>query len=172
MANDEFHNSTGYFKDPVTGQDLTGNEPRVTTCHSGEPFKWPMITLSDGNIVKLCSRLWNADEKQCYKEYRNGGDRKPRECKPKSEPKSEPETEPETNEFELEKCVVKYNEESAVSGTTEEIIAMCDTLVGMSQIDGIFFALLSKHGSNTLYHIPRSLIPDTDFDRLCRGNEY
>ena len=56
MANDEFHNSTGYFKDPGTGQDLTGNEPRAATCHPGEPFNWPMIALSDGNIVKLCSR--------------------------------------------------------------------------------------------------------------------
>lgn len=171
MANDEFHNSTGYFKDPGTGQDLTGDEPRVTTCHSGEPFKWPMITLSDGNIVKLCSRLWNADEKQCYKEYRNGGtcvksERKPRECKPKS--KSEPE--PETNEN--EKCVVKYNEECVASGTTEEIITMCDILLGVSQIDGIFFALLSKRNSNMIYHIPRSLISDADFDRLCRGNDY
>lgn len=173
MANDEFHNSTGYFKDPGTGQDLTGNEPRVTTCHSGEPFKWPMIALSDGNIVKLCSRLWNADEKQCYKEYRNGGtcERKPRESK-QSVNRQVNEDEPETNEIEPEKCVVKYSEESAASGITEEIIAMCDTLIGMSQIDGIFFSLITKRGSNTVHHVPRSLIPDAEFDRLCRGNEY
>jgi len=172
MANDEFHNSTGYFKDPGTGQDLTGDEPRLATCHPGEPFNWPMIALSDGNIVKLCSRLWNADEKQCYKEYRNGGTCVKSERKPKVE-KQVKQTEPKnSNESEPEKQVVKYSEESATSIQTLTILAECDRCIGVSQIAGITYALITKHGSNVVHHIPRSCIPDAEFDRLCCGDEY
>lgn len=175
MANDEFHNSTGYFKDPGTGQDLTGDEPRLATCHPGEPFNWPMIALSDGNIVKLCSRLWNADEKQCYKEYRNGGtcvksERKPREPREPREPKQS--INKQVNEEELEKQVVKYSEESVASIQTLAILAECDRCIGVSQIAGITYALITKHGSNVVHHIPRSCIPDAEFDRLCCGDEY
>ncbi len=173
MANDEFHNSTGYFKDPGTGQDLTGDEPRLATCHPGEPFNWPMIALSDGNIVKLCSRLWNADEKQCYKEYRNGGtcvksERKPREPKPKTDKP----VNSQVNEDEPEKQVVKYSEESATSIQTLTILAECDRCIGVSFIAGITYALITKHGSNVVHHIPRSCIPDAEFERLCCGDEY
>lgn len=165
MANDEFHNSTGYFRDPGTEQDLTGNEERIVTCKSGEPFTWPMIALSNGDVVKLCSRLWNADEKQCYKEYRNGGtsvkaERKPKESKPKeSKPVTAPVEEPTT--------VVKYSDESAVSVKTLAILAECDECWGVSWINGIAYGMVAKHGSNKVYHIPRACIPDAEWDRIC-----
>lgn len=168
MANDEFHNSTGYFKDPGTGQDLTGDEPRAATCHPGEPFNWPMIALSDGNIVKLCSRLWNADEKQCYKEYRNGGTCTKSECKPKAE-KQVKQTEQKNDELESEKQVIKYSKESATSIQALAILAECDCCLGVSRIADIFYALVTKRGSNVVYHIPRACIPDAEFDRICNS---
>ena len=178
MANDEFHNSTGYFKDPGTGHDLTGDEPRATTCHPGEPFNWPMIALSDGNIVKLCSRLWNVDEKQCYKEYRNGGtcvksERIPRERKQR-EPKSvihkaERVVSEQVEEQRIE--VVKYDHESAVSAELLKVIAESDCIIGVSQIAGLTYALVTKIGSKTVHHIPRACIPDAEFDRLYRRDE-
>lgn len=172
MANDEFHNSTGYFKDPGTGQDLTGDEPRLATCHPGEPFNWPMIALSDGNIVKLCSRLWNADEKQCYKEYRNGGTCVKSERKPKAEKQVKQTEQNNSDEPEPEKQVVKYSEESVATVQTLAILAECDRCIGVSQIAGITYALITKHGSNVVHHIPRSCIPDAEFERLCCGDEY
>lgn len=170
MANDEFHNAAGYFKDPGTGQDLTGDEPRLVTCHPGEPFNWPRIALSDGNIVKLCYRLWNADEKQCYKEYRNGGtcvksERRPKADKPVKQTECKSTDEPE-------KQVVKYSKESAASIETLKILACCDRCIGVSQIAGVTYALITKRGSSVVHHIPRSYIPDEEFERLCCGDEY
>lgn len=167
MANDEFHNSTGYFKDPGTGQDLTGDEPRAATCHPGEPFNWPMITLSDGNIVKLCSRLWNAGEKQCYKEYRNGGTCVKSERKPKAEKQVKQTEQKNNNELEPERQVVKYSEECAASAKDLAAIAECDCCLGVSQIAGITYALVTKRGSKAIYHVPRCVIPDAEFNRIC-----
>lgn len=166
MANDEYHNSTGYFKDPSTGQDLTGNEERIVTCKSGEPFAWPMIALSDGSVVKLCSRLWSVNEKQCYKEYRNGGtsvkaERKPKELKSKPEPKVESVNDPD--------IVIKHNKNSSTSLQTLALLAECDECWGVSYISGIMYGLVSKHGSNKVHHIPRSCIPDAEWDRICTG---
>lgn len=166
MANDAYHNSTGYFKDPATERDLTIDEQRVTTCKPGEPFQWPMVLLSNGELVKLCSRLWNADEKQCYKDYRNGGtsvSSKPKKEKPvKQETAEEP-----APQKPVDYQVVKYDEEGAASASTQEIIADCDTCLGISFISGISYALLTKGNSGIVHHVPRSCIPDTTFDRLC-----
>lgn len=167
MANDSYHNSTGYFRDPGTEQDLTGNEERIVTCKPGEPFAWPMIALSNGEVVKLCSRLWNADEKQCYKEYRNGGtsvksERKPKESKPKQKEEQVQEyKEPE------EQIVVKHSEDSCASFTTLALLAECDTSYGVSFINGIMYGLVGKRGDNKIHHIPRSCIPDVEWDRIC-----
>lgn len=164
-----YSNSSGYFKDPITEEDLSPDTPRVIPCSfENGKFTWPCVAQSDGGqLLKIVYKYFTEEEKELYKAYRgrssSGSERKPR--KPKPKPKSE--LEPETNE--LEKCVVKYNEDCVASGNTEEIIAMCDILLGVSQIDGIFFALLSKRNSNTIYHVPRSLISDADFDRLCHG---
>lgn len=165
MANDSYHNSTGYFKDPGTEQDLTGNEERIVTCKPGEPFAWPMIALSNGEVVKLCSRLWNADEKQCYKEYRNGGTSVKSERKPKEPKLKEPKSEPEPKEPE-EKTVVKHSEESCASFSTLALLAECDTSYGVSFINGITYGLVGKRGDNKIHHIPRSCIPDAEWERL------
>ena len=157
MANDSYHNSTGYFKDPGTEQDLTGNEERIITCKSGEPFAWPMIALSNGEVVKLCSRLWNADEKQCYKEYRNGGEKR---CY--KEPKPKPETKP----VQEEQIIVKHSEESCASFSTLALLAECDTSYGVSFINGIMYGLVGKRGDSKIHHIPRSCIPDAEWERL------
>ena len=166
MANDAYHNSTGYFRDPGTEQNLMGNEERIVTCKSGEPFAWPMIALSDGSVVKLCSRLWNSDEKQCYKEYRNGGtsvksERKYKEPKPKQ--KEEPVQEYKEPE---EQIVVKHSEESCASFKTLALLAECDTSYGVSFISGIMYGLVGKRGDNKIHHIPRSCIPDAEWERL------
>lgn len=164
MANDEFHNSTGYFKDPGTGTDLTGEETRIATCHPGEPFNWPMIALSDGNIVKLCSRLWNVDEKQCYKEYRNGGTCVKSKLKSRE---SKLVKQDSYDNLELVKHVVKYDSECAASAKVLAVIAECDCCLGISQIAGITYALLTKRGSKAVHHVPRCVIPDAEFDRIC-----
>lgn len=165
MANDAYHNSTGYFRDPVTEQDLTGNEERIVTCKPGEPFAWPMIVLSNGEVAKLCSRLWNADEKQCYKEYRNGGESIKSERKPKEPKPAKTKEEPEPKEPE-EKTVIKYSEESCASFSTLALLAECDTSYGVSFINGITYGLVGKRGDNKIYHIPRSCIPDAEWERL------
>ena len=166
MANNSYHNSTGYFRDPGTEQDLTGNEERIVTCKSGEPFAWPMIALSNGDVVKLCSRLWNADEKQCYKEYRNGGTSVKSERKLKEpKPKQKEETVQEYKEPE-EQIVVKHSEESCASLNTLVLLAECDTIYGVSFIKGITYGLVGKRGDTKVHYIPRSCIPDAEWERL------
>lgn len=158
---DEFKNSTGYFRDPETGEDLTGNEERIVTCKSGEPFAWPMIALSNGELVKLCSRLWNQDEKQCYKEYRNGGtsvkSKKTKYVQPKLDFTAKPKP---VNVPIAEKIVIKYDVNSAVSESTVEIVDSCNQLVGIAQMAGLTYVLLTSTASNKVYCVPRSLISD------------
>lgn len=158
---DEFKNSTGYFRDPETGEDLTGNEERIVTCKSGEPFAWPMIALSSGELVKLCSRLWNQDEKQCYKEYRNGGTSvKSKKVKYTQQKLDFAEKPKKVNIPMAEKIVIKYDVNSAVSEDTVSIVESCNQLVGIAQMAGLTYALLTNPTTNKVYCVPRSLITD------------
>lgn len=173
LSEDECKNSGGWFKDPFTGEDIGPDYPRAVTCKSGDKWVQPAVCFQDGNIVKISGRCWNDDERACYKEYRGkpagaSRERKPREPKPvKQKPVEQVE---QNNELEQEKQVVKYNAESTASAKVLEILACCDCCLGIARIADIFYALVMKRGSNTIHHIPRSLIPDAEFDRICSGS--
>lgn len=161
-----YANSSGYFKDPVTGEDLSVDTPRVIPCSfENGKFIWPCVASSDGSqILKIVYKYFTDEEKELYKAYRgrsSSGERKPRPSK----------TEPADTESAPQKPVdyqvVKYDEEGAASASTQEIIADCDTCLGIAFISGIPYALLTKGNSGIVHHVPRSCIPDTTFDRLC-----
>ena len=149
-------NSGGWFRDPNTGEDITGDYPREITCKSGMKWVQPQVKLSNGSIVKISGRCWNKDERECYKEYRSHST--PREQKPV-------EQKPKIN-IVKEESSAKYNPESTTSHDAEEIIAMCNQYCGTSFIAGIVYALLSIKGKKVIYHIPRQLIPDAEIIRL------
>ena len=162
-----YGNSSGYFKDPISEEDITQDTPRVIPCSfENGKFTWPCVARSDGEqILKIVYKAFTEEEKELYKAYR-GRDgsghsqvRKPKEPKPvKSEQQPD---EP--------KQVVKYDPESVATLKTLETLAQCDRIYGVSQIAGITYVLCGSYGSNTVHHIPRSVIPDAEFDRLMGG---
>lgn len=185
-------NSTGWFKDPVTGDDLTGNEVRDVTCAPGQQFAWPTAIMSDEKAYQLCSRLWNEDEKACYKEYRNKGKakqsvvQKVRETVPEVEAVEAPVQEPAASaeqvqeaeeawedvepDTELHKGVVVIYDPEAVSvKSTDEVVAEAALCIGTEQIAGITYALLQNLGSQVTRYVPRSLIPDSRFQELLEA---
>lgn len=182
-------NSTGWFKDPVTGEDLTGNEARDVTCAPGQQFAWPTAIMSDGKAYQLCSRLWNEDEKACYKEYRNKGKTQQsvvqavRETVPVAETvvnesgssceqvQEEDEAwEEVTVDTRLREGVsILYDHEAVSVKSTDQTIAEADVCIGTEQISGITYALLQKAGSKVTRYVPRCLVPDDVFVRLTGG---
>lgn len=164
-----YGNSSGYFKDPITEEDLSPDTPRVIPCSfENGKFTWPCVAQSDGGqLLKIVYKYFTEEEKELYKAYRgrssSGSERKPREPK---QPKVKPVKIEDSDE---QKHVVKYSEESATSLKTLETLAQCDKLYGVSQIAGITYALVGATGSNAVHHIPRACIPDAEFERLCCG---
>ena len=167
-----YGNSSGYFKDPITEEDLSPDTPRVIPCSfENGKFTWPCVAQSDGGqLLKIVYKYFTDEEKELYKAYRgrssSGSERKPRE--PKQQKVKTVKT-VETDESDKPKKVVKYSEESAASLETLQTLAQCDRLYGVSQIAGITYALVGVTGSNVVHHIPRSCIPDAEFDRLNEG---
>lgn len=167
-----YGNSSGYFKDPITEEDLSPDTPRVVPCSfENGKFTWPCVAQSDGEqLLKIVYKYFTEEEKALYKAYRgrspSGTERKPREPKPAKTvvAKSVADDEP--------KQVIKYSEESATSLETLQTLAQCDRLYGVSQISGITYALVGATGSRVVYHIPRACIPDAEFERLCCGDVY
>lgn len=168
MAYDpEVANSSGYFKDPVTKEDLSIDTPRVIPCSfENGKFIWPCVASSDGSqILKIVYKYFTDEEKELYKAYRGRpSSGEPRQRKPK-EPKEqvtlrleEPVHKPEV--------VVKHSEESCASENTLELLAECDTSYGVSFINGIMYGLVGKRNDNKIHHIPRSCIPDEEWERL------
>ena len=151
-----YGNSSGYFKDPITEEDLSPDTPRVVPCSfENGKFTWPCVAQSDGEqLLKIVYKYFTEEEKALYKAYRgrssSGTERKPREPKQ----------------------VIKYDEESATSLETLQTLAQCDRLYGVSQISGITYALVGATGSRVVHHIPRACIPDAEFERLCCGDVY
>lgn len=161
-----YGNSSGYFKDPITGEDFSPDTPRVVPCSfENGKFTWPCVAQSDGGqLLKIVYKYFTDEEKELYKAYRgrssSGSERKPREPKqPKA--KSVADDKP--------KQVIKHTEDSAASLETLQTLAQCNRLYGCSQIAGITYALVGTTGSNVVHHIPRSCIPDAEFDRLSEG---
>ena len=168
-----YGNSSGYFKDPITEEDLSPDTPRVVPCSfENGKFTWPCVAQSDGGqLLKIVYKYFTDEEKELYKAYRGRSssdtERKPREPKPAKPVKSAKPV--ETDEPDKPKKVIKYSEESAASLETLQTLAQCDRLYGVSQIAGITYALVGKTGSNVVHHIPRSCIPDAEFERLNEG---
>lgn len=167
-----YGNSSGYFKDPITEEDLSPDTPRVVPCSfENGKFTWPCVAQSDGGqLLKIVYKYFTDEEKELYKAYRgrssSGTERKTREPK---QPKQQKVKTVETDEPDKPKKVVKYSEESAASLETLQTLAQCDRLYGVSQIAGITYALVGVTGSNVVHHIPRSCIPDAEFERLNGG---
>ena len=167
-----YGNSSGYFKDPITEEDLSPDTPRAVPCSfENGKFTWPCVAQSDGGqLLKIVYKYFTEEEKELYKAYRgrssSGTERKPRE--PKQQKVKTVKT-VETDEPDKSKRVIKYSEESAASLETLQTLAQCDRLYGVSQIAGITYVLVGTTGSNVVHHIPRSCIPDAEFERLNEG---
>lgn len=167
-----YGNSSGYFKDPITEEDLSPDTPRVVPCSfENGKFTWPCVAQSDGEqLLKIVYKYFTEEEKALYKAYRgrssSGTERKPREPKQPKPLKAKPIADDEP------KQVIKYDEESATSLETLQTLAQCDRLYGVSQISGITYALVGETGSRVVHHIPRTCIPDAEFERLCCGDVY
>ena len=165
-----YGNSSGYFKDPITEEDLSPDTPRVVPCSlENGKFTWPCVAQSDGSqLLKIVYKYFTDEEKELYKAYRGrsgSSSGHPQVRKPK-EQKAKP---VKIDESEEPKQVIKYSKESATSLKTLETLAQCDRLYGVSQIAGITYALVGATGSNKVYHIPRGCIPDAEFERLNEG---
>ena len=164
-----YGNSSGYFKDPITGEDLSPDTPRVIPCSfENGKFTWPCVAQSDGEqLLKIVYKYFTDEEKELYKAYRgrssSGSERKPREPKQHKTAIIKPITDDKP------KQVIKHTEDSAASLETLQTLAQCNRLYGCSQIAGITYALVGTTGSNVVHHIPRSCIPDAEFDRLSEG---
>lgn len=176
MAYDpEVANSSGYFKDPITKEDLSVDTERVVKCELKDgKFIWPCVLSSDGNqLLKIVYKYFTDEEKDLYKQYRgrpSGGE--PRQRKPKEPKESKPKEVKEeqvTLRSEEPPVVIKHSDESAASLQTLMLLAECDTCYGVSVISGIMYGLVGKKNDNKIHHIPRSCIPDEEWDRLCRG---
>lgn len=167
-----YGNSSGYFKDPITEEDLSPDTPRVIPCSfENGKFTWPCVAQSDGGqLLKIVYKYFTNEEKELYKAYRgrspSGTERKPREPKPAKLSVAKPVKIDEPDE---PKQVIKYAEDSATSLRTLETLAQCDRLYGVSQIAGVTYALVGATGSRVVHHIPRACIPDAEFERLNEG---
>lgn len=167
----ECKNSSGYFKDPITFEDLSPDTPRVVKCSFVDgKFTWPCVLSSDGEQpLKIVYKYFTNEEKDLYKAYRGRSVNSPSASKPISRPKEKIINKEIKNE-QLE--VVKYNKDSATSLDTLDTLvtlAKCDNIIGISNIGGISYALCGAINSNKVYHIPRTCIPDEEFERLCNG---
>lgn len=183
----EYKNSSGYFADPYTEQPLSVDMERCVPCtFDNGKFTWPMVLLSNGDPVKIVYKLFTEEEKALYKAYRgrDTGVSKPRVKKEKPVKLT-------SNVVHVEPdIVVRYNEEgkqtnaasfnssgkvtfdneAAVSVGTLAVLAAADYIIGVSQIGGVTYALVGSHSNNRVHHIPRAVIPDAEFERLCCGS--
>lgn len=64
----EFKTSDGFFRDPWTGEELTGNEERVNLG-----LRTPRIRDSKGNPIPISYKFWTKEEKRHYKETSGQG---------------------------------------------------------------------------------------------------
>lgn len=186
-----YANSSGYFKDPGTGENLSVDMERSVQCEFRDgKFIWPQVTVSTGESVKIVYKYFTDEEKQLYKEYRGRGSGSSTPRAPRQK-KGEAHLDPVTGEVvydEPEESTPaprpvrqkqEYNDpanaevefvddgESVASENTKELIASCDRIIGCSQIAGITYALLTKDSNKyKVYHVPRALLTEEDMRRL------
>jgi hypothetical protein len=158
----EVANSNGFFKDPKTKLDLTGNEKRVIKCSIDDNGKliWPQVQFSDGSVGKIVYKLWTAEEKAIYKQYRANGKQR---IKPA--PIKQVNTEHVVTHSQVENYKVSTSG-SAISGNMLAYIRNCDVHLGVWIWDGTIYDLLSVKDSNSYKPVPRSIIPKEDKERL------
>ena len=148
-------NSNGYFKDPVTKQDLSANMPRVIKAgieDSGK-FIWPQVQVSNGTVVKIVYKYFTEEEKQIYKQYRALGKTKVHVSAPvvKEQAVSVPSSKGHSQ--------VKYDTEAACSAPSAALIKECE-MIGTEQIAGLTYAKLIKGNPNKIYYVPRALVKE------------
>lgn len=186
-----YANSSGYFKDPGTGEDLSPDMPRsVEAALVDGKLIWPRVRVSTGEDVKIVFKYFTPEEKQLYNEYRGRGSGSSTLRQPRQK-KGEAHLDPVTGEVvydEPEESTPaprpvrqkqEYNDpanaevefvddgESVASENTKELIASCDRIIGCSQIAGITYALLTKDKApGKVYHVPRGLLTSADMERL------
>lgn len=156
-----------YWKD-LDGRELTRDEPRVSgpSMNDTGKFNWPRIKLSTGDIVKIAFRLFNDEERECYKAYRKRGKTTVKQDKPVQSAK------PAATVTEEKETYVPYrNEDSTPSAQTLALIASCNQYAGTWIFEGTVYAILSIKGMNKRWHIPKCLIPEDDMIRLCNYKE-
>ena len=184
-----YANSSGYFKDPGTGEDLSPDMPRsVEAALVDGKLIWPRVRVSTGEDVKIVFKYFTPEEKQLYNEYRGRGSSEPRQPRAPKKKKGEGHLDPVTGEvvydeveedpkpraepvkqFDPEAAEVEYAEQGEPVSTpaTQELIASCDHIIGCSKIANITYALLTKDKMpNKIYHVPRQLIKEEDMRRL------
>lgn len=64
----DFRTSDGFFKDPFTGKDITGNEPRLDLG-----TKTPRIADSQGNAIPIAYKFWTKEEREAFKAGTSSG---------------------------------------------------------------------------------------------------
>lgn len=170
----EVKNSSGYFKDPVTFEDLSVAMPREVVCSVTEEgrFVWPQVRVSDGSLVKIVYKYFTDEEKQLYKEYRSH-DGKRTVTRTKKQKSFNLSTEEQPVILEASDDVadeIVYDEDAAASQKSLALIACCDRILGVSKVCNVTYALLICKGSNKTYYVPRALISNDEMYRLC-GNE-
>lgn len=144
-----YANSNGYFKDPVTGEWLSGIEPRVTVAAvEGRKFIWPTVRASDGSEIRITYKLFSLEEKEIYKRYRN--------------------IDEEVVEQHYELTDTEKMLDQLEEGPTKQmmVLASCDKLLGVSPELG--YALLTTSDGHETYSVPLSKI---DMKRLCGGSD-
>lgn len=174
----EVQNSSGYFKDPITKEDLTGLESRVIECSITDEGKliWPQIKFSDGTTGKIVYRLWTAEEKKIYKEYRALGKQRPKKEKQTVVKRVKVKEEVTHSQVTDDKIIIEreidYNGSIASAGTMKQI-KESNYYLGSMLFDNIVFDKLSKNGATgTIYCIPRNIIPKEDRIRLGISEVY
>lgn len=65
----DYRTSDGYFRDPFTGKELTGSEPR---CNDG--LRTPRILASDGKThIPIAYKFWTKEERDHFKQSKGTG---------------------------------------------------------------------------------------------------
>lgn len=177
-----YGNSSGYFKDPVSGEDLSTETPRVVPCSfENGKFTWPMVMCSNGEqLLKIVYKYFTEEEKALYKQYRGRGrgnssntsntssSRSPSGKKPKE---SRAKQEFEVSQDDIDSGVYIPAGTGTASAETLDLIRRCDQFFGIAFISGIAYALLSAYMDHEVHYIPKSVIPDSEFRRIV-GDKY
>lgn len=167
-----YANSNGYFKDPLTGDWLTGLEPRsvnIAITETGSLI-WPEVKISDGSSVKIVYKLWTDEEKQVYKQYRST----PKQRKTVTAKVNKADDYPVkpvsavyVDYKNIDMREMEYDYDSACSANAKELVEKCDDLIDVVQIAGLTYARMVIRGDQKkIYCVPRALITDEQMRRL------